>query len=427
MVGTRRATGAALLREQVVDTHLRELFIADRVSTSLAIIALLIIGLATGPTGWLFVLVALIALMGGVRQVGTLALRNDRTDTAVGWFAAGSWGVSIGVVLLMPVALPILVITLAIPAVLSAMYQSDRSVRTITVGLLVSTALAGAIAKWTDGVGLEADLDPNIVSAGIVAFLTAQNLPLVLAVRHASQQFRLALAEASAATESAVLAEAEVRRSRARLAEASDAERRRIERDLHDGAQQQFLSALVQLRVLDQTVRRGRDPNPDALREIATDLEGAIEELRRLARGIYPSLLQTEGLFEAVHGLARSAAVPATVEGSDPGPQPHQVEMALYFFVSEALQNVAKHAGDGAEAIISIEVRDMSISLEVRDDGVGMASNATSTTSRGMVNMRDRIEAVGGSVAVMSERQRGACLVATVPVGYDAAPTRALS
>ena len=420
MADVRHEIAPTEMVHEMAAEHLQQLFMADRVATSIAAAVLLVIGIAAGVNPWVFVLVAIIMGMAMLRRIGMHSLREGRTDRAVGWFAAGSWGVTVGVVLIIPVALPILVITLVIPAVLSATYQTDRQVQIMTGGLIIATLVAGVLARWSEGAGLEDSVDPNVVSLALVLYLAAQNLPLVMAVRYSSRQYRLALEHAVHATEAAQQAEAEVRRSRARLAEASTAERRKIERDLHDGAQQQFLSSLVQLRVIDQALRRGREPDLAAIADIADDLEHAIEELRRLARGIYPSLLQTQGLYEALNSLARASVAPTTVVGHDPGVLPDQVATALYFFASEALQNVAKHAGTGATAEMRLDVADDIARLEVRDDGNGFSADRVDLGSRGLVNMRDRVEAVGGLFDVSSAPAQGCCLVANVPVGSRA-------
>ena len=353
--------------------------------------------------------------MGLVRQLGIHPLQQGHTDRAVFWFAAGSWGVSVGAVLIVPISLPIVVITVAIPAVLAAMYQGDRQVRWLTFGLAMVSALMGAVSQWTEGAGLEEDLHPDLASAVFVIFLTVQSLPLIIAVRQASLQYRLSLQEAVAANESSKQAEQEVARSRARLAQASDLERRKIERDLHDGAQQLFVSSLVQLRVFDETIKRGRETKPGGLSAIADDLEEAIDELRRLARGIYPSLLQTSGLYEALQRLVRTSAATTFAAGTDPGRLPHEVETAVYFFASEALQNIAKHGGPGCTAQLRIDADDESIVFQIRDDGVGLVDGTAAAETRGLVNMRDRIAAVGGTVEFTQTPGGGCTVTARVP------------
>lgn len=395
--------------------HLRELLVADRFTTSSAAVGLLLLMLISGYRFWMLVLIVLIIAMGLLRQLGMRPLQRGHTDRAVFWFAAGSWGVSVGAVLIVPISLPIVVITVAIPAVLAAMYQGDRQVRLLTAGLALVSALMGAISRWTEGAGLEDDLHPDLASAVLVLFLAVQSLPLVIAVRQASVQYRLSLQQAVAANESSKQAEHEVARSRARLAQAADAERRKIERDLHDGAQQLFVSSLVQLRVFDERVKRGRETNPGGLSVIADDLEDAIDELRRLARGIYPSLLQTSGLYEALQRLARTSSATTFIADTNPGRLPHEVETAAYFFASEALQNVAKHGGAECTAELRLQAEGESITLQICDDGVGLTDEATLGETRGIVNMHDRIAAVGGTVKFTQTPGGGCTVTAQVP------------
>ena len=187
-------------------------------------------------------------------------------------------------------------------------------------------------------------------------------------------------------------AEAELRRSRARIVEATDAERRRLERDLHDGAQQRLVSVSLALRLL----RRGSG-EPDgtdaeaiaAADEAAAELKVAIQELRELARGIHPAILTEAGLGAAITALAERSAVPATVSAVPDRRLPPAVEATAYFVVSEALANVAKYAARRS-ASVGADVPRTTLRVEVGDDGVGgadrepaaPASAASRTASR---------------------------------------------
>src|SRR4029079_4072329 len=146
----------------------------------------------------------------------------------------------------------------------------------------------------------------------------------------------------------------ELRASRARIVEAGDAQRRRIERDLHDGAQQHLVALAVSVNLVRQIADTAPDAAKAMLEQIGTDLQDAVQELRNLAHGIYPPLLMDRGLGEALSAAAGRAALPTTVEADGVGRYPQGVEAAVYFCCLESLQNAGKHAGPGASASISL-------------------------------------------------------------------------
>ena len=201
---------------------------------------------------------------------------------------------------------------------------------------------------------------------------------------------------------------AEVRASRARLMTAADDERRRLERDLHDGAQQRLVGLALKLRL----AQAGADPAAgDVLEQAQDDLELALAELREFARGVHPSILREDGLDAAVEALARRASVPVEVEGQVGERLPDTVELAAYFFVSEALTNVAKHAG-ASYAAVNLERPNGMLRISVRDDGVGGADTSGGT---GLGGLADRLSALDGSLSIESEPGHGTVLVAEIP------------
>ncbi len=200
--------------------------------------------------------------------------------------------------------------------------------------------------------------------------------------------------------------------ARRRIIEAADAARARLERDLHDGAQQQFVSAVVDLELAERKL----DTEPDearALRAEAIELaKSGLGELRRLAAGIHPAILSDRGLGPAVQALASRLPLAVEVGNTPPGRLPVAVEASVFFFVSEALTNVVKHAQAGT-ASVRIEQRDGSLAIEVRDDGVGGADHAGGTGLRGL---GDRIAALDGTLELESPPGHGTALRASVPL-----------
>jgi signal transduction histidine kinase len=203
----------------------------------------------------------------------------------------------------------------------------------------------------------------------------------------------------------------ELRESRARIVEAGYAERRRVERDLHDGAQQRLVALALQLQLVRS--RMDSDPGEAAgmLETAAGELSAATDELRELARGIHPPVLTDRGLVAALEALAGRAPLPVTVEADDSGRAPEAVEAAAYFVASEALTNVARHA-DAERAVVRVERRNGQLCVEIEDDGRGGAGVEGGSGLRGLA---DRVGALEGTLEIESEPGRGTLVRATLP------------
>jgi signal transduction histidine kinase len=202
--------------------------------------------------------------------------------------------------------------------------------------------------------------------------------------------------------------------SRRRVQEAAVEERRRIQRDLHDGAQQRLLAMRAQVTLL-LDGREGERERRRALSGIQRELTETLAEVRTLAEGVYPPLLVEYGLGPALRGVSRRMTGAVTINGDDVGRFPTAVEGAVYFTCLEALQNVAKHAGADARARVQLWREDGELRFEVVDDGRGF-SLVRSRESDGLVNMRDRITALGGAVRVHSAIGIGTSVRGGVPV-----------
>jgi signal transduction histidine kinase len=204
----------------------------------------------------------------------------------------------------------------------------------------------------------------------------------------------------------------DLRESRARILAAADDERRRIERDLHDGGQQRLVALRVRLELADETMRESPARARGMLRQLGAEVDAALEELRSLAAGVYPSLLADRGLTDALRSAARHSPVPASVDISGSDRYSHDVEAAVYFCCLEALQNVAKHAPEASSVAISLE-RNGDLRFAVRDDGPGFDTAAAA--GHGLVNMHDRVAAFGGTLEI-NAASGGTEIVGTVPV-----------
>ena len=203
---------------------------------------------------------------------------------------------------------------------------------------------------------------------------------------------------------------AEVRASRSRIVAATDAERRRIERDLHDGAQQRLVALSVALGL---AAARDDVPASVSLSRAQDELEQAIGELRELARGIHPTLLREDGLEAAVEALARRMPIPVRIEGSATGQLPEAVELAAYFLVAEALTNVVKHAS-ASQATVRLERVGDILAVSVVDDGVG---GAAPEPDSGLAGLRDRLDVLDSTLVIQSESGGGTTIRAEIPCG----------
>jgi signal transduction histidine kinase len=206
-------------------------------------------------------------------------------------------------------------------------------------------------------------------------------------------------------------AQAELMASRARLVAAADQARRRFERDLHDGAQQQLVSLALQLRAARADPPRG-DDLAQRLDEMAATATGALEEVREIARGLHPAVLAAGGLRPALSALARRSAVPVQLHVQVAGRLPDPVEVAAYYAVAETLTNTAKHSC-AAAADVRVSAADGVLRVRVHDDGRGGADFAGSS---GLVGLKDRVEALGGRISLHSRPGNGTTVEITLPL-----------
>jgi len=206
----------------------------------------------------------------------------------------------------------------------------------------------------------------------------------------------------------------ELRASRQRLVATQDEERRKLERNIHDGAQQQLVALTVKLRLLEQIAERDPVKASEMAGQIQADATSALDDLRDLARGIYPPLLADKGLPVALEAQARKAAVRVAVDAGDLGRFSQDVEAAVYFSCLEALQNVAKYA-EASAVRISLARHDGRLSFAVTDDGVGF-DPAAATHGSGLQGIADRLDALGGTFEVESRVGSGTVVKGTVPV-----------
>jgi signal transduction histidine kinase len=241
---------------------------------------------------------------------------------------------------------------------------------------------------------------------GLIAAGSRQDLPLAPDTEARLASFTELVATAIANAE----ARTEVAASRARLVAATEDERRRVVRDLHDGAQQRLVHTIVTLKLASQALEQDEEATPELVHEALDNAERANVELRELARGILPAILTRGGLRAGVGALASRTPVPLEIDVSV-GRLPTAVEATAYFVIAEALTNVAKHAR-AAHAEVMARVEDDTLAVYVRDDGVGGARAEGS----GLVGLADRVAALDGRLRIESPAEGGTLVAAAIPL-----------
>jgi signal transduction histidine kinase len=262
------------------------------------------------------------------------------------------------------------------------------------------------------GAGVPISVEGRLWGVMIVSSTHDQPMPAGTEARLAGFTGLAATAIANAEAQAALAA------SRARIVATADATRRRIERDLHDGAQQRLVSLALQLRAAQAAASPGAGELVQQLDGVAAGLTGVLEELREIARGLHPAVLAERGLRPALKTLARRCAVPVRLDVRVEGRLPEPAEIAAYYAVSEALTNIAKHAHATA-ADVQVAAGDGVLHVRVRDDGRG---GADITGGSGLVGLRDRAEALGGRLLLHSPPGAGTSVQVSLPLDGPSVP-----
>jgi signal transduction histidine kinase len=289
----------------------------------------------------------------------------------------------------------------------------------VTAGVL-SVGVAALLAPLTfwaipDGIDLGVVVVDTLPEALVLTVLGALVLRLGIPALGALARLYGAYAELLLGSNADPVLTAQVsdlRDARSRIIEAADAERRRIERDLHDGAQQRLVALALTLRIAEKRAEEGDPEAAGLVRSAGAEAGLALKELRDLARGIHPAILTNRGLPAALGDLAGRAPIPVEVTAAPSERLPDQVEAALYFVVSECLANVSKHA-QAKSAAVAVTVREGAVEAVVSDDGVG---GAELDAGSGFQGLQDRVGALEGTLEVESPRGNGTRVSARIPL-----------
>lgn len=399
--------------EQLV-VRLRRLILTDVAISLVAALFCLVINVTVVRSPWLTLLTALVATTAGLLAVGLRPLSRGDRRRALGWIAAANWGIAVAAATIATFSWPLMLQTALLPAVLATSILTGRA---LAGALLTSTAVAVGVVilgLLQDVTGFSAAVDEWVRDT--VLILTAPGLVGLVAMLawHNSASLQQALAAVVASRAALAEQAEELRRSRARVVEAGDRERRRIERDLHDGAQQRLVGIALGLARAGNHPATAAAPDLAALLEtLRRDVRSAHGEIRDLARGVYPPVLTEHGLEAALSEAADHCPVPVRVSFAGVGRQVPAIESALYFSCVEAMQNAAKHAAASTVTLRSGRAG-REVWVSVGDDGVGFDLRRASRDG-GLLTLRDRLGAVGGRVAVVSAPGTGTLVEVRAP------------
>jgi signal transduction histidine kinase len=255
-------------------------------------------------------------------------------------------------------------------------------------------------------VGAPIIVDGHLWGAAIVASSRPEPLPRDTEARVGDFTDLVATAIANAETHTELTA------SRTRIVAAADDARRRIERDLHDGAQQRLISLGLEMRTAEASLPPEMHSFKEQISHLVTGLTGVSADLQEISRGIHPAILSRGGLGPALKTLARRSAVPVQLDVGVDRRLPDSVEVAAYYVVAEALTNAAKHA-QASEMTVRVEADGATLHLLIRDDGLGGADTAKGSGLTGLV---DRVEALGGQMTITSQPGSGTSLAVKIPL-----------
>jgi len=275
-------------------------------------------------------------------------------------------------------------------------------------------------AGYRSAVGTPIIVDGRLWGVMTAASTSAEPLPADTELRLASftELVATAIANTESRAESGRLLQ-ELTASRARVVAAADETRRRIERDLHDGVQQRLVSLALQARAMTRTTPEPSSEIRDELTAFAEQVTDALDELREYSRGIHPAILSEAGLGAALRTLARRSVVPVVLDMNLDSRLEEPIEAAAYYIASEALTNAVKHA-QATVIELHVDYCNSALTLAIRDDGIGGAEHARGS---GLIGLKDRVEALGGSISVTSPPGQGTLLRVKLPVDSRAAPT----
>jgi signal transduction histidine kinase len=419
-VGTRRLPRATPFSDDERD-RLRDLIRFDVLTAVTAVVVMLATYGLVRRTVWLPVLCVLVGGSGVVMALALPPAGRGDLEAAVRRLAVANWFVALAAASIAPFSWPLMVLAALLPAVLAPPYVPGPRLRWYLFTSLAVAVGAAAVGLLQDFSGFEDELPASVPPAVVIFFTPFLGWIVTQTALQNSTRLQSVLDQALDTNEQLRRSEealarqaASLQASRARLVEATDRVRRRVERDLHDGAQQRLVALGLRLRLAQDQCRLDPEAAVTALGGLREEVHAVRTELRQLAHGVYPAVLTQHGLGAALAAAADRCPVPVDVRATGIGRLPPHVEAAVYFCCIEALQNAAKHAGAEARVDLCVVREGRELSFTVADDGAGFVAGED-VAGDGFDNMRDRLGAAGGTLAIHSTPGRGTTVAGSLP------------
>ncbi len=386
---------------------LRRFILFDVGACALAGISVLILALAVS-SGWAAVVAGAAFIGAGAIASALVPLRRGALATSFWIIAAANWAVSIVCAFVAPVAWPICVAAAFIPAAAAGLFTSARRSRVVAAGSVAAAAAIAALGVLQDVTEFAEAMPDYAPEITLIVGMPLVALVLVVASQANTNELQSMVVDVQRVN-------AELEASRSRVVAATDAARQKIERDLHDGAQQRLVAITLQLSAARAQLRADPESAVETLADVRHQVRLTQAELRSLVRGVYPPVLTEHGLGPALQALSDGQTKPVRTQITATPRLSPDVEAAGYFCALEAIQNATKHAGP--DATIDLELAasdDGGIEFEVRDDGRGFAPDEVSE-GNGFANMSDRLGAAGGQLEIRSTVGGGTTVRGVLP------------
>lgn len=402
--------------------RLRQFIVLDVAISALATSFTLAVYLFVERNAWLLLSAALAGTGALTMAAGLRPLARGAATKALWFLVVGNWGVALTTAFVATFAWPVQVIAAVLPIVVAVPYVTPLQLRLMILGAVGVATATASLGLLQDYSGLSDEVPQWSRDAVLILFTPGMAVLITQAGARTAETLReslqLSLEANIGLTESEALlaSQAEMlRSSRSRIVAAADSERRRIERDLHDGAQQRLVGLSLQLSLAREQVVSDPAAAQHTLDRIREEVRHAQDDMRNLVRGLYPPVLTQHGLASAIRSVVGQIDNPLHSEIDDVGRFDPEIESALYFVCLEAVQNISKHAGADALVTVNLSAFEAEVRLEVIDDGAGFDPGEAGTGS-GLANMADRMGAAGGRVRVVAAPGEGSRVTAVVPV-----------
>lgn len=413
--GTVPVTDAVRARRH---RSLRQFIVGDAVACEIGAIVCLVLFASVERTGYFLLQAGDLAVCGLIVVLALRPAERGDEDLAVTLLCVVNWFLATVGALLTPRVGTVMTLAAVLPVIFAMPYVSLTRLRQLMLGTVISLIAISILSRVQDVTHIDQHLPPAVEEVVVIGCVTMMASLILLVVWQAYQELVQTNTALSDLTMDLTAQAEQLEESRSRLVAATDDARRRIERDLHDGAQQQLTALAVRMDLAGRTLEE--HPAAQAtISELSAGLRSAIRGVRDLAHGIYPPLLADAGLRLALPEAATRAGATCTVGACDVPRYPTDVEVAVYFCCLEALGNVAKHAGPEARIELNAVSTPEALTVTIRDDGPGFDPDVA-RSGHGLRNMADRLAVVGGRLDLESHPGQGT--VVTIAVARPPLP-----